>query len=150
VLGKAMPRIRYIKNYAAFHEKGEESEDDSQNNQWRSGESWLSNNAVIAAMPESKLKEAIRYYKALVDKLEQELWIRQHNSRISNFKIGSLRPSPAHSQATHKGARKPRQSNRTTGIFKGLKLSQELKSALLECLKRSHTNENQEKKKNKS
>ena len=128
-----MPRLRYYKNYSPVGENRED-EDDTHDAKWKSGESWLSNNAVIAAMPESKLKEAIRYYKTLVDRLEQELWLRSHTNRYAGIGDSSRSASPTRTRTTQKSIRKSGPGSGTKGIFKGLKLSRELKVALKECL----------------
>jgi hypothetical protein len=77
-----MPRIHRMKDYdfeinersdeKMFSKSGEETEE----NERSSGNSWLSNDAIISSFSESKLKEALTRYKAIVRLLETELLAR--------------------------------------------------------------------------
>jgi hypothetical protein len=103
-----MPRIRYLKSWDfTLYEDNKErsydganSESDDEENSGESespisGNSWLSNAAVIANIPDAKIKQAIISLKSQLRQLEAELLSRRladrRGSRKNWNEIGSAR-----------------------------------------------------------
>lgn len=143
-----MPRLRYLKKYTPIevnYEDANEREEEDLRNRERdpnelSGKSWLSNAAIVGAMSEAKIKQAISYYYEMAHLLEAELLARSvypESRVIKNRSICNASNFQNASQSFNKNTRIVLQTRK--GIFKGLRLSTELKEALLECLEELRT-----------
>lgn len=137
-----MPRIRYLKKYQRIEVEYEDERSYRDERAEWSGQSWLSNNAIIQTFTDSQLKQAIAHYKIIVDKLEQELWLRSKNlssatplyksSNNSSTSKGNRSNSRKTSRESVGRTGKKRETNK---LFKGLNLDSKLKEELLKCLK---------------
>ncbi len=145
-----MPRLRHLKNYEEII-----TDDDIENNKREtsmgregegiSGSSWLSNSVIIGSMPEDKIKQAISYHNTMANLLENELKLRTIATSIyiardfNNFRVTSKANGYSNRMYDNEGQKVKRRSNRNKGIFKGLRLTPELREALLQCLEELRT-----------
>lgn len=130
-----MPRLRYLKNYERIHAEYEQA-DEHIEEEARTGQSWLSNSSIISSMPDSKLREAINLYRNLAMQMEQELLFRSKMAKQTSISA-ELRTAYKIDRVELYISNKRRQATRNKrqrAIFKGLKLSPQLKRSLLECL----------------
>lgn len=136
-----MPRIRYLKKYTpieVIYEDENEANDIQRNrersfNKGISGNSWLSNSTIIAEMSEAKLKQSIAYYHEMSALLETELMARTFQSKFPNTK-NQFSNVQSTSRSIRCISEVAKRRKRNKGIFKGFRISAELKEALLQCL----------------
>lgn len=140
-----MPRIRYLKKYTPIEveyesrdqSKYEDIRDSGRENS-RSGNSWLSNATIISSMSEAKLKQSIAYYREMSALLEAELMARTFQNKFPSIKNQFSNVQSA-SRSIRCISEVTKRRKRSKGIFKGVKLSAELKEALLQCLEELRT-----------
>lgn len=138
-----MPRIRYLKKYTPIEVDYEDIRDrEGQTNRSStglSGDSWLSNSTIIESMSEAKIKQAISYYRNMANLLEIELKFRTNVSStyiVDNFKhFNTCNGNQRQDVGVNNNKRqKISKRSKRNKLFKGLKLTSELREALLQCL----------------
>lgn len=96
ILAEELRKLREGDNHDnTFYESDDEGSD-QESESAISGNSWLSNATIISQLPDSRIKESIRYLKTQIKIMEAELLSRTiEGRRITNkgiTKIGRLRP----------------------------------------------------------
>jgi hypothetical protein len=82
------PRVREFEEGEQCEEYGEKNYVYTRNEQEPKGNSWLSNNTIIANMPDTKIKQAIVYYRQMQHILEKELIARSVSNRNNYHSTG--------------------------------------------------------------
>lgn len=135
-----MPRIRYLKKYTPI-EVDYEHENERERTRYTnelSGKSWLSNANIIGSMSEAKLKQSIAYYHEMSTLLEAELMARTFQNKFPSTK-NQFNNVQSTSRSIRCISETAKRRKRSKGIFRGLKISMELKEALLECLEQQRS-----------
>ena len=154
-----MPRLRYLKKYQRIEVEYEEGntgiargqvpssnlatneglyeavEDENNSKSWpRSGQSWLSNATIIASMSDAKLKSTLSYYKGMQVLLEAELQVRSFASKAHGFHEVRKAYEQANQTRKRAGGASLHARTKQVSLFRGLKLSKQLKEKLKQCL----------------
>lgn len=136
-----MPRLRRLKNYD-YIERTEENYRDNSNSddEESSGElfessspsmaggfkqekGWWSNSSIIQGLPEPKIREALAYYRLLINQLEEELILRKFSGhRNIDLNINGMRVARTYTQSS-----KTKERKRNTPVTIFLKKVQSLK-----------------------
>lgn len=138
-----MPRIRYLKKYTPIEVDYEDIQDrEGQTNRSStglSGDSWLSNSTIIGSMSEAKIKQAISHYRNMANLLEIELKFRTDvfiSYVVRDFKTFKVHEGfqQRNVENNNNKRRKINKGSKRNKLFKGLKITSELRKALLQCL----------------